>query len=349
MLGGLKTRLVRRLQNALSLPQAEAGLIQLRRDQAAATAEAAQFRADLTEAMAGLAHLAAPRLAARDFIRPPGRTIHVLTALDHNHRQRPMPLDARFLAPAAPHAFYFFDPDLDLAGFPGLALRESDVAPNMAEAGRRHLAEWTFLLAEYERPFLGYPFFATSSRFYEKNTRLARPLPHYAEDLFALLERYGWGYLPSYDRDFGFCDMEEYIEKGYLGTTGAGQDFIAELYGVRMPEQYRYVSDFWCNYIGFHSRIHLERYVEFYLPMLRRFFTPDWQQAEDYLAMGLVRSDVAFRALKPLTLLLEQVSHMFFLKNRIPFFGLHYDGFHEVREWEASSTLIQPHCGVSSA
>jgi hypothetical protein len=282
-----------------------------------------------------------PPLRARDFVPPPAPAIWVLTALDFNHRQRGCPLDPRFFD-GRPHPFFFFDEALDLAGFPAPAWREADIAPHLAEAGRKHLAEWTFLLAEYERPFLRYPFFAISSRFYEKNTRLRAPLSAHWDDLFGLLDRYGWGYLPSYDRDFGFIEMAEYKEKGYLRTTDAGLDFVEAQFGVRMVDDYRYAADFFCNYIGFRGRAELERYVEFYLPMLRAVFTPDWQLKADYVALGLVGGEAPFRNYKPLTLLLEQVSHMFFYVNRIPFFGLHYDGYHEVREWEARSRLIRP-------
>ena len=267
---------------------------------------------------------------------------YILTALEFNHIQRPMRLDKR-LFDETNTEFYFFDNRLNLSEFPRCYRTESETYPLIAAAGRTHLAEWSFLLAEYEKEFVDYPFFMTSSRFYEKNLRLQKSLSNYQSDLFGWLEKYGYGYLPSYDRNFSFVDMKEYQRHGWLGTDENTSAFINDMFGIDMAEEGRFVSDFWCNYIGFQSRRHLVAYVEFYLPLIRGFFDDQWNLAVDYREMAIVRSDVNFRQLKPLTLLLEQVSHLFFFKKKIPFVGLHYDGFYEVKEWSGEFLKIQEH------
>ncbi len=267
---------------------------------------------------------------------------YILTALEFNHIQRPMRLDKR-LFDETNTEFYFFDAGLDLAEFPRCYKTEQETYPLIADAGRKHLAEWSFLLAEYEKNFAEYPFFMTSSRFYEKNSRLRHPLGRYQSDLFKWLEIYGYGYLPSYDRNLSFVDMNEYEINGWLGTDENTFSFINEVFGVNMKEEGRFVSDFWCNYIGFQSRKHLVAYVDFYLPLIRRFFDDQWNLIVDYREMAIVRSDVNFRQFKPLTLFLEKVSHLFFFKREVPFVGLHYDGFYEVREWRREFMKIQEH------
>ncbi|OYT98118.1 MAG: hypothetical protein CFE40_12610 [Burkholderiales bacterium PBB1] len=251
-----------------------------------------------------------------------------------------MRLDKR-LFDKANTEFYFFDSGLDLSEFPRPYKVEIEIYPQIAAAGRSHLAEWSFLLAEYERGFVEYPFFMTSSRFYEKNLRLQKSLSSYQSNLFMWLEKYGYGYLPSYDRNLSFVDMREYHRQGLLGSDKNTLSFIEDMFGVDMWEEGRFVSDFWCNYIGFHNRANLVAYVEFYLPMIRRFFDAQWNLTVDYRELAIVRSDVNFRQFKPLTLLLERVSHLFFFKNKIPFVGLHYDGFYEINEWAGEAFKIQ--------
>jgi hypothetical protein len=260
---------------------------------------------------------------------------YVLTALDFNHIKRPMNLDGRFFD-CTNTEFYFFDSELDLNGFPRPALMEVAVHPKIASAGRLHLAEWSFLLAEYEKGFAKYPFFMTSSRFYEKNKRLRGSLGTYQARLFQFLKKYGYGYLPSYDRNLSFIDLEDYRRLGRLGITDERYDLILKKFGVDMTNEGRWVSDYWCNYIGFGTREHLTRYIEFYLPVLHDFFDSDWSLVNDYREMNLVRLDVPFRNFKPLTLFLEQISHLFFYKNKYPFIGLHYEGFYEINEWRKS-------------
>jgi len=65
-------------------------------------------------------------------------------------------------------------------------------------------------------------------------------------------------------------------------------------------EECRYFSDFFCNYIGFHSRHQLEQYVEFYLPLIGYFFDRDYHEIRPVSDYTQRVSDVqrgAFRAI----------------------------------------------------
>lgn len=118
-------------------------------------------------------------------------------------------------------------------------------------------------------------------------------------------------------------------------------EFIKDLFHVDMNVECRWVSDYWRNYIGFWSRDDLLAYVRFYLPIFNMLFNSEWQLIKDYRDLEIVRLDVEFRNFKPLTLVLEQISHLYFLKNRIPFLGMHYDDFYEIREWQREFVKIQ--------
>lgn len=257
-------------------------------------------------------------------------TLYIVTAYQFNHVERPMPIDARFFAPGLNSVFYFVDESGGPKDFSRPCVNEIDLNPAISAAGRTHLAEWTFLLTEYEKPFATYPFYVASSRFHEKNLRLPDGLaPVWGRSIEAL-RRYGWGYLPSYDRDTGFEDLAAYWDKGFLAMTERGLDVVEQQYGVRYLRDYRWISDFFCNYVGFASRRHLERYVEFYLPFLRRFFNADYSIAID--GNAFCRQLGAYRNEKPFTFLLEMISHLFFYKKRLRFAGVGYDGVYEVDE-----------------
>jgi hypothetical protein len=213
-------------------------------------------------------------------------------------------------------------------------VNEADLNAPIMAAGKQHLAEWTFLFTELERPFARYPFYVVSSRFPEKNATLRGGLARYW-DLAALsLREFGWGYLPSYDRPANFQDFADYLARGRLGMREEGLAFVDGFWGVRIPDEYRYFSDFFCNYIGFKSRKHFEDYMAFYVPFIRRFFRADWTLKRDP-EIYVRRRDV-FRAEKPFTLLLEMISHMFFYVENLPFGGLSYDGLYRVDERNAS-------------
>lgn len=269
------------------------------------------------------------RLATAASVQSP--TVYVLTAHEFNHRSRGVPIDERLTRGAGDYVFYFFDKAGVPAEFRRPALAEVDINPAIHEAGKRHFAEWSFFLTEYHKPFLKYPCAVISSRFYEKNLRLAGSLDWYLGLFGHYLERYGYGYLPSYDRTFGLIEFRDYHERGYLGTRKEGYDLIQNLYGVRMMADYRYTADLFCNYIAFRGRREFEQYIEYYIPLIRRFFDEDYNQIAPYEG-AIVNRTGSFRNEKPLTLLLELISHLFFYARQIPYFGLHYDGFYEVSE-----------------
>lgn len=265
-------------------------------------------------------------------------TLYVVTAHQFNHVDRPMPIDDRFFHRPLNSVFYFVDRDGVPDGFDAQALSEIDLNPAIHDVGRTHLAEWTFLLTEYEKRFASYPFYVVSSRFHEKNHRLPTGLAYHWDEAIGGLDRYGWGYLPSYDRDTGFEDLRAYWDKGFLAMTTQGIDLIERQYGVRYVSEYRFMSDFFCNYIGFKTRAHFEQYVEFYLPLLRLFFDKEYRTIEDGNAYCKNRG--IYRNEKPLTFLLEMISHLFFYKNRLPFFGLSYGGSYQVDEWSSTMTKL---------
>jgi len=265
--------------------------------------------------------------------------VYVLTAYQFNHIERHVPIDYRLANGPKNYHLYFFDPEGAPREFRRRALCERDIYPELQEVGRKHLAEWTFFLAEYERPFAKYPFVAISSRFYDKNLWLRGPLDMYLPLFGRYLREYGYGYLPSYDRPFTMLDLEEYERVGHLGTRREGMDLVERLYGVKMPSEYRYTGDFWCNYIAFQSRRELERYIEFYMPLIRHFFDERYRLITEY-ADAYVNRRYIFRNEKPFTLYLEQLSHMFFYVNRLPYIGLHYDGFYEVDERKQDSRQV---------
>ena len=249
-----------------------------------------------------------------------------------------MPIDSRFFDPRMRTIFYFVDSEGAPSGFHGSAINEIDINPSIHGIGATHLAEWTFLLTEYEKKFATYPFYVVSSRFHEKNKRLPSGLAPRWDDAIRGLRRLGWGYLPSYDRQAGFEDFAEYRELGRLGMSQDGLGVVEQEFGVRLISEYRYFSDFFCNYIGFASRTHFERYVEFYLPFIRRRFTEDYQVISD--ANSLARRRNVFRNEKPFTFFMEMISHLFFYKNSVSFFGLGYDANYEVQERIARMTQL---------
>jgi hypothetical protein len=271
-------------------------------------------------------------------------TVYLITAYRHNHIERGTPVDPRFLQSARNYVFYFVDKEGAVPGFKSRSIAEVALHPEIQLAGQRHLGEWTFLLTEYTRRFADYPLFMISTRFYEKNRRLTCSLDELWNDLFDYLSQYGYGYLPSYDRDFGFEDLMQYYETSLIGTTLEGVDLINRIYEIDFMTECRYFSDFFCNYIGFAGRQELERYVEFYFPMINYFFTKDYreiQSIQPYMQRLNDVQRVGFRAEKPFTLLMELISHLFFYRERVKFVGLSYDGFYEVDEYLSTGRLLK--------
>ena len=271
-------------------------------------------------------------------------TIYLITAYRHNHLERGIPIDPRFLGSPRNFVLYLVDREGAVNDVNRPLVAEMAINPGIQEAGARHFAEWSFLLSEYDRKFASYPFYMISTRFYEKNARLRPSLDDVWDDAFRLLAEYGFGYLPSYNRDFGFIDYEDYYRKSLLAITLEAVDLINSIFSVDFMAECRLFSDFFCNYIGFNTRRQLEDYVEFYLPLIRHFFDRDNRDVRPVADYTQRLSDVqrgAFRAEKPFSLLLEFASHLYFHQTGRKFAGLSYDGFYEVDERLATGRLLK--------
>jgi len=271
-------------------------------------------------------------------------TIYLITAYRPNHLRRNVPVDARFRESSRNFVYYFVDEEGAVPGFPGRAISEIDLHPEIQLAGKLHFAEWTFLLTEYLRPFASYPLFMISTRFYEKNARLPLPLDQLWDQIFQYLRLYGYGYLPSYDRDFHFIDYVDYYKRSLIGITLEAIALVNRIYKVDFIYDCRFFSDFFCNYIGFLSRHELKNYVEFYLPIINYFFDDKFNEVRAVRPYVQRLSDIqrgSFYAEKPFTLLLEMISHLFFYKNSRKFFGLKHDGFYEIDERLATGRLLE--------
>ncbi len=267
-------------------------------------------------------------------------TIYVNTFYELNHGSsdyRGKPLDPRLLDSDRNYVWFLIDKEVPEPLVGQRVLFEKDFDPRLARAGAKHLAEWSFLLMELEHGFAEYPFFLVSSRFYEKNFKLGGDLNTEWDRLFGYLRRYRWGYLPSYNRRLRWLNYEH--EK--QAALGAKEEFspfnrrsftiVDDLFGVKIPAEYGAWTDFQCNYIGFASREDLVEYVEFYRPFFDHFFDADWELRRDpapYVQNTLLH----FRNEKPLTYLLEFISHLFFYAHGLKFFGLHYTGYYEIDE-----------------
>jgi hypothetical protein len=267
--------------------------------------------------------------------------LYIITAYNFNHLSRNVPIDARLLSLGDRAIFYFVDENGAPANFPGNAISEASYFPEMTSLGRNHLAEWTFLLSEYYKPFARYPFYMVSTRFYEKNARLRGDLNTYWDDMFSYLNHYGFGYLPSYNRRDNFISYQNYMETGVLGMKKEGIYLVNDLYNCDFLTDCNLFSDFFCNYIGFRSRADLEDYVSFYMKFLHVFFDDKFLLRQDY--SKFVKETGGFRQEKPLTLILEMISHLFFFKKDLKFYGLHYDAHIEVDELRAKTKILKAH------
>lgn len=267
-------------------------------------------------------------------------TLYVVTYHKFNHEARQVPMDRRFLDSSRNIVYFLIDKSCPEPLRDKNVLFESQIDPLLAEAGKRYFAEWTFLLAEAKHAFCTYPLFTVSSRFYEKNQWLQTDLNREWDTLFRHLAEYGWGYLPSYDRPFGWQDLTMYQARGLLPVTSEGRALIQRMFGVDIPETYHLMSDFFCNYIGFQSREHLLRYVNFYKPLIDTLFDENYLPRED---LGrYVKTTGSYRNEKPFTFILELMSHLFFYNEDKRFLGLHYDGYYEVDERRQRMSLLEP-------
>lgn len=266
-------------------------------------------------------------------------TVYVLTAHEFNHNPLlgKSPLDPRFLNSERNYIYYLIDEQVPPILKTKSLLLERQIDPSLADAGRDYLGEWSFLLAEAKHSFCSYPFFMVSSRFYQKNQWLLTDLNTEWDRLFLLLKEYGWGYLPSYDRPLRWIDLEwkSKIQKQswnytFFPFTEETFRLVQSLYEVKIPEDYRAFPDLFCNYIGFQSRSHLLKYVDFYMPLIQTVFDENYRPKTDLLRYA--RKTGEFRNEKPFTFVLEWFSHLFFYKEASKCFALHYDGYYEVDE-----------------
>lgn len=275
-------------------------------------------------------------------------TTYVITYHAFNHtsfRHNFKPLDSRFLKSDKNYAYYLIDKEVPEVLKGKSVLQEQMIDPLLFEAGAKYFAEWSFLLAEKKHQFCSYPFFTISSRFYEKNAWLYRSLDEEWDQLFAYLEHYGWGWLPSYNSPMNWINME--WEKKIKKEVWRYQFFpfkekffylLEDLYQIRIPKDFSQTANLFCNYIGFKSRKELCEYVDFYLPFINYFFDEYYQPKRDF--NEYVRPSGHFRNEKPFTFLLEWISHLFFYATQKPYIALHYDGYYEVDEAKKSMKQI---------
>ncbi len=270
---------------------------------------------------------------------PENPSIYVLTHYAFNHtaaKPGAKPLDERLIEGDKNYIYYLIDREVpeELKG--KKVLHEHLIDPVLYEAGANHLAEWSFLLAEERHAFCQYPFFMVSSRFYEKNHWLKTDLNKEWDQLFSCFSDYRYGFLPSYDRPLRWIEMnwQEKLKKeawrySFFPWKEKCFELIKELYDVAVPEDYRYIADLQCNYIGFRDRQALLDYVAFYRKIIDFFLDEHYQlktDLEDYFRRA------GFRKEKPLTFLIEIFSHLYFYVHDEKIFTFHYEGYYEVDE-----------------
>lgn len=280
-------------------------------------------------------------------------TIYVIThhAFNHEGKKR-REIDARFLESDKNYVYFLIDKECPQVLKNKNVIYEKDFGPVIQEAGKKHFAEWSFLLAEAEQSFCTYPLFFVSSRFYEKNRWLMRDLNQEWDRLFSYLDQYGWGVLPSYDRPFSWLDLwvdsslPQYQNNQFTFCTKL-YDLYREIYGVDIPKEYRYSPDFGCNYIGFKDREALMAYVNFHKKTIGHFFDNQYKpkvNIDDYIF-----SKNLYREEKTFTFIIENQSKLFFYNNMKKYFGLHYDGYYELDERNTQHRVIEPfHVGVAA-
>ena len=246
------------------------------------------------------------------------------------------PLDRRFLENGG-YTYYLIDKEVPDILKEKPSLLEWKLDEELYEAGGKFFGEWSFLLAEEKLKFCEYPFFMISSRFYEKNSWLMNDLTVERDLLFKYLQEYGWGYLPSYDRPIRWIDLSwkkevknEAWRYKFFPFTEKTYSLIKEIFGVSIPEDYRFTADLFCNYIGLKSRAEFTEYVNFYRPLIDYFFDRSYRPKRDF--SPYIKRTGSFRNEKSFTFLLELVSHLFFFQKNKKYFALHYDGYYSIDE-----------------
>ncbi len=261
-------------------------------------------------------------------------TIYVITNLEMNHRasnvqpHRRLPIDERLLKGKGRYLFYITDEARSDRGYD--TIHEAALDPLLHQAGKNHLGEWSFLLAEKKHAFCSYPLFMISSRFYAKNGWLSTDLNGEWERLFSYFDTYKYGFLPSYCRPLRWVKFSNLIDNPcvFLPFKEPFYALTRKLYGVDIPHEYTRFPDLGCHYLGFKDRAALMDYVAFYQPLLDYFFTEDFKLKKDPLEYVMLSGHYPNE--KPLTFLFETLSHLYFYKKRENFFTLHYEGYYEV-------------------
>ncbi|MBS3905160.1 MAG: hypothetical protein KGZ39_07530 [Simkania sp.] len=266
--------------------------------------------------------------------------IYVITHHKFNHSTqspRCKAFDQRFLQSNRNFIYYLIDRELPELFRKKNVIQEHALDELLYAAGGRCLGEWSFLLAEEKYSFCEYPFFMISSRFYEKNQWLRADLDQEWERLFAYFSEYRFGFLPSYDRPLRWLDLDwrkklqkEIWRYTFFPWKEKMFTLTEQLFGVNVPDEYRYVSDLQCNYIGFRDREALLEYIAYYRPLIEYFFDDNYQLVQSL--EPYIRKTGAFRNEKSFTFFLEILSHLFFFVHNEKVFTLHYDGYYEVDE-----------------
>lgn len=281
---------------------------------------------------------------------PEKPTIYVLTNYTFNHtsaKPGSKPLDERFLKSDKNYIYYLIDKKVPEELKEKKVLHEHLIDPVLYDVGAKHLAEWSFILAEEQHAFCDYPFFMISSRFYEKNHWLKTDLDKEWERIFSWFSHYRYGFLPSYDRPLRWIEMDwqKKLEKeawrySFFPWKEKCFELIKELYDVDVPKEYRYIVDLQCNYTGFCDRQALLDYVSFYRKIIDFFLDENYQLKKD---LEEYFRKAGFRNEKPLTFLIEIFSHLFFYVRDEKVFTLHYEGYYEVDERNTEFHEIAKH------
>ncbi|MCH9609789.1 MAG: hypothetical protein S4CHLAM45_01810 [Chlamydiales bacterium] len=274
-------------------------------------------------------------------------SIYLVTNHQFNHEgEGRHPIDPRFTESEKNYTYYLIDKKTPKQLMGKKVLHEERIDPLLYQAGGKHFGEWSFLLAEEKHAFCSYPFFMVSSRFYEKNSWLKTSLDEEWDTLFSYLKKYGWGYLPSYDRPLYWVDLswkkkvaQKESKQHFWPFHAEAFHLIQQLYNVEIPKEYHFTPFLFCNYIGFSTREHFLEYVNFYKPLISYFF--DETYTLNHPLEGYLKSTGQFRNEKPFTFLLELFSHLFFYKEKKPYFALHYHGYYLLQEGEKKKKKIR--------
>lgn len=267
--------------------------------------------------------------------------IYVITNYKFNHDtdfyEYNHPLDSRFLLSKNPYFYYLTDAQVPELLLGKNCILENTFDPLIKKAGKEHLAEWATFLCEYKYQFARYPMYIISSRFYQKNRYLDRDLDQQWDKLFDGLTQYGYGMLPSYDRPLRWIyprykdTIPKYQSRyAFFPFKRKAFELMEDLYSIKIERDFPHYTDFFCDYFGFQTYENFAKYFEFQKPILEYFFTENFDLKVDLSEYFYINSS-DHRAEKPVTYLLEYFSHLYFAKNKVPFFAYHYTGLYEIQ------------------